>query len=218
MDSVLHRPSQTSNRLPIAFRLVRALCLSLGTRLAPPGRLIPAISTLSAMVTLALLCADGVQQIARATPLDPDRAHDTMLVQSSVLPEAGPHRALVTVEVSGTFGRLCPAPVLAVLWRRVSGRSDVRLRFVPQSANLPTAELILAACETQPSQCFPLLIELCAHPEWFDVSAPGVFSDSVLAATERYANLGRGHPVRGATNIDKQPQIHILLNTKDAVA
>lgn len=32
------------------------------------------------------------------------------------------------------------------------------------------------------------------------------------------ANLGRGHPVRGATNIDKQPQIHILLNTKDAVA
>lgn len=120
---------------------------------------------------LALLLFFGSLSLGLATPLPADVAQEIGLGPPPPVPQLGPRYAVVTVDVSGSLGGICPAPVLRNLVRRMPQLRDVRLRFFPlRSGGERGAELWTAACEEKPDACFPLLLELCEHPEWLNPS------------------------------------------------
>jgi hypothetical protein len=102
------------------------------------------------------------------------------------VPQVGSTSAAISVDVTGTLGGVCPAPLLRSLVRRLSDVRDVRLRFYPlRSVSERGEELLLTACQQRPSQCVPFLLELCAHPAWFSGSSAAELSDELWSAASR---------------------------------
>lgn len=171
-------------------------------RIGRPGRRLGALcdgtSAVLSLVLATVLCVLSVRA-GWATPLAGDAAQEVWLAPPPLVPQLGPRYAVVTVDVSGTLGGTCPAGLLRSLVRRQPQLGDVRVRFLPlRSGGERGAELWTAACGERPAQCFPLLLELCEHPEWLSPGAqtalgvsstptvPGELSEELWRAVARH--------------------------------
>lgn len=129
----------------------------------------------------------GLSSVARADlALSVDSIVEVSSSPSVPVPQVGSTSAAISVDVTGTIGGVCPAPLLRSLVRRLSDVRDVRLRFYPlRSVSERGEELLLTACQQRPSQCVPFLLELCAHPAWFAGSSVAELSDELWSAASR---------------------------------
>jgi len=114
------------------------------------------------------LCGELLPMVrAHGDVLAPDALHEVALSAPSPLPLLGPRYAPVTVDVAVTLGGYCFDALLRRLQRRLQSESDVRLRVYPLRTDGELgAELLWAACDQNPKQCFAFLTELCGHSEW----------------------------------------------------
>lgn len=129
----------------------------------------------------------SLSSVARADlALSVDSIVEVSSSPSVPVPQVGSTSAAISVDVTGTIGGVCPAPLLRSLVRRLSDVRDVRLRFYPlRSVSERGEELLLTACQQRPSQCVPFLLELCAHPAWFAGSSVAELSDELWSAASR---------------------------------
>lgn len=140
-----------------------------------------AVLSLGALLSIAWF----LPRSAQAEPID--AVIEVSATEPSVVPQLGSASAPLAIDVTGTLGGVCPAPLLRSLSKRLSDVRDVRLRFYPlRSTSENGEELLLTACEQQPSACIPFLIELCAHPSWLASSSPHLEqSDELWSAARR---------------------------------
>lgn len=114
---------------------------------------------------------------AQGSALPADSAQEVRLAPPPLAPQLGPRYAPVTVEIQAPLTARCPEVLLRNLLRRLRAEPDVRLRFSPQKSDGPLgAELLWAACDQQPAQCFPFLRVLCESPQLLAVPKGSVQS------------------------------------------
>lgn len=162
------RPAQRGfrQRVSVALGLLGLLTVGVPLRCAAQAAPVHAAPVHAAPVHAAPVHA------VQAVPVD--SVSELSANPPTLVPQLGPPRAPISIEVTGTLGGVCPAPLLRSLATRLADVRDVRLRFYPlRSTTERGEELLLTACEQQPSACIPFLIELCAHPAWLaSVSDP----------------------------------------------
>lgn len=122
---------------------------------------------------------------AQGNVLTPDAPHEVALSAPSPLPLLGPRYAPVTVDVAVTLGGYCFDGLMRRLMRRLQSESDVRLRVYPLRTDGELgAELLWAACDQKPEQCFVFLGELCGHSEWLRSPISGAAVSTVGGVRE----------------------------------